>query len=77
MSGVKLNVEDFRYLWESPDSNYALARLREGSSPDCFIIIDTVARTIVIIEDDAISLEVRTRMLATGCRVVEPPFSRP
>ena len=72
---LDLNVDDFRDVWESPDSNYALGRLREGFAPDCFVILDTIARTILIIEEEAVAQEVRARMIAAGCRVVEPPFS--
>jgi hypothetical protein len=67
-----MTLDDFRYLWEAPTTRYLL--LREPGLPDNeAMVFDTETRTMLLIEDDDLAVQVTERMLEAGFSLVDDP----
>ncbi|MFJ6565521.1 hypothetical protein ACIQMV_37910 [Streptomyces sp. NPDC091412] len=65
-----MNLDEFRYLWETQKGRYALINVDESEGDDGLVIYDVPGRSVELIDDDDLHDEIVRHMREAGVPVM-------
>ncbi|WP_204078854.1 hypothetical protein [Planotetraspora phitsanulokensis] len=66
-----MSVDEFRRLWEATKGRYVLVRVDETSGEEGFVIYDVPDRSVELVDDDELHVQVIRCMLQAGVSVMD------